>query len=75
MDFDLNTLRTIGTVLVFVAFIGICIWAYSAKRKKSFDEAADLPFADEKKDDIDDKQNETVDDQSSLDTKKPGNNR
>ncbi len=47
MSVDINTLRTIGTVFVFVAFIGICIWAYSAKRKKSFDEAADLPFADD----------------------------
>jgi cytochrome c oxidase cbb3-type subunit 4 len=29
------------------AFIGLCIWAYSRKRKKAFDEAANLPFADE----------------------------
>jgi cytochrome c oxidase cbb3-type subunit 4 len=25
----------------------MCFWAYSSKRKKSFDEAANLPFADE----------------------------
>jgi cytochrome c oxidase cbb3-type subunit 4 len=31
-----------------IAFIGLCIWAYSSKRKKAFDEAANLPFADEK---------------------------
>ena len=74
MDFDLNTLRTIGTVLVFVAFIGICIWAYSAKRKKSFDEAADLPFADEKKTSAESKQDKKVDDKSPSD-KQSGNNR
>ncbi|MBA1278338.1 MULTISPECIES: cbb3-type cytochrome oxidase subunit 3 [Pseudomonadaceae] len=44
---DIGTLRGLGTILVFVAFIGIVLWAYSSKRKKSFDEAANLPFADE----------------------------
>lgn len=33
--------------MVFVAFIGLFLWAYSGKRKNSFDEAANLPFADE----------------------------
>jgi cytochrome c oxidase cbb3-type subunit 4 len=32
---------------LLVAFIGLIFWAYSSKRKKSFDEAANLPFADE----------------------------
>ncbi|MGE4474378.1 MAG: cbb3-type cytochrome oxidase subunit 3 [Stutzerimonas sp.] len=44
---DIGTLRGLGTALVFVAFIGVVLWAYSSKRKKSFDEAANLPFADE----------------------------
>lgn len=44
---DIGTLRGLGTILVFVAFIAIVLWAYSSKRKKSFDEAANLPFADE----------------------------
>jgi cytochrome c oxidase cbb3-type subunit 4 len=44
---DIGTLRGLGTLLVFVAFVGLVIWAYSSKRKKSFDEAANLPFADE----------------------------
>jgi len=30
-----------------VAFLGICFWAYSKNRKKDFDEAANLPFADD----------------------------
>jgi len=44
---DIGTLRGLGTLLVFVAFIGVVLWAYSSKRKKSFDEAANLPFADD----------------------------
>ena len=44
---DIGTLRGIGTFVVFVAFIGVVLWAYSSKRKSSFDEAANLPFADE----------------------------
>jgi len=44
---DLNTLRGIFTALALAAFVGVCIWAWSSKRKRSFDEAANLPFADE----------------------------
>ena len=46
---DINDLRGISTALVMVAFIALCVWAYSGKRKKSFDEAAGLPFADDDK--------------------------
>lgn len=44
---DINTLRGIATILVMAAFLGICIWAYSSKRKDDFNEAANLPFADD----------------------------
>jgi cytochrome c oxidase cbb3-type subunit 4 len=44
---DINDLRGISTAFLMFAFIGLCFWAYSKKRKKSFDEAANLPFADE----------------------------
>ena len=44
---DINTWRGIATIVVMVTFIGICLWAYSARRKQGFDEAANLPFADE----------------------------
>lgn len=46
MEF-ITELRSIHTVLMLVAFLGIVWWAYSSKRKSSFDEAANLPFADE----------------------------
>jgi cytochrome c oxidase cbb3-type subunit 4 len=35
------------TLVLMAVFIGIWIWAWSKKRKKSFKEAANLPFADE----------------------------
>ena len=44
---DINDLRGLSTAFLMVTFIGMCFWAYSRKRKKSFDEAANLPFADE----------------------------
>ena len=33
-------------VLVIATFIGVCIWAWSSKRKRGFDEAAQLPFVE-----------------------------
>jgi cytochrome c oxidase cbb3-type subunit 4 len=44
---DINDLRGISTAFLMMAFIGLCFWAYSKKRKTTFDEAANLPFADE----------------------------
>ncbi|MET1076429.1 MAG: cbb3-type cytochrome c oxidase subunit 3 [Pseudomonas sp.] len=43
---DIGILRGLGTVVVFVAFIALVLWAYNGKRQKSFDDAANLPFAD-----------------------------
>ncbi|WP_193166239.1 cbb3-type cytochrome oxidase subunit 3 [Microbulbifer hainanensis] len=44
---DINTLRVISVVLGSIAFLGVCWWAFSPKRKKRFEEDAKLPFADE----------------------------
>ena len=44
---DINDLRGISTAMLMITFRGMCFWVYSKKRKKSFDEAANLPFADE----------------------------
>jgi cytochrome c oxidase cbb3-type subunit IV len=38
-------LSSVMTVVSFITFIGIVIWAYSKKRKQAFDEAANAPFA------------------------------
>ncbi|MGI3130235.1 cbb3-type cytochrome oxidase subunit 3 [Halopseudomonas pachastrellae] len=53
---DINTLRGLGTVFAFIAFVGVVIWAYSASKKKDFDEAAQLPFADEEDEQATDEQ-------------------
>jgi len=44
---DINDFRSWHTILLMVLFIGIVIWAYSKRRESSFDEAANLPFADD----------------------------
>jgi cytochrome c oxidase cbb3-type subunit 4 len=44
---DVNELRTIITTLSFIIFLGIVYWAYSGRQKSRFDEAANLPFADD----------------------------
>jgi cytochrome c oxidase cbb3-type subunit 4 len=47
---DIGTLRGLGTLLVLLSFIGLIAWAWSGRRRADFDEAAQLPFADEPKD-------------------------
>jgi cytochrome c oxidase cbb3-type subunit 4 len=44
MDFDVNTLRAMATVLSFMTFIGIVVWAYSRRNAADFEAAAQLPF-------------------------------
>ena len=44
---DINDLRSIFTVLAFIAFVGIIWWAYSDRRKQTYDAAAMLPFDDD----------------------------
>jgi cytochrome c oxidase cbb3-type subunit 4 len=41
---DINTLRSIVTVAIFIIFLGIMAWAWSSRNAASFDEAAQLPF-------------------------------
>jgi cytochrome c oxidase cbb3-type subunit 4 len=41
---DINDLRSLLTLLVFAIFIGIVVWAYSTKRQRSFDQAANSVF-------------------------------
>ena len=47
---EIGMLRGLGTLVVFVAFVCLVFWAYNGKRKSSFDEAANLPFADDASD-------------------------
>lgn len=52
---DRDFLSGLGTVLAMLAFIGICLWAYSSRNKARFEEAALLPFADEDISKLDDR--------------------
>jgi len=40
-----STLASVFTAISFVLFVGIVLWAYSSRRKKTFDAAANAPFA------------------------------
>jgi cytochrome c oxidase cbb3-type subunit 4 len=40
--------HSLWTVLLVILFIGIIAWAWSAKRKKSFDQAARMPLDEDK---------------------------
>ncbi|AVI62456.1 CcoQ/FixQ family Cbb3-type cytochrome c oxidase assembly chaperone [Halomonas sp. GFAJ-1] len=44
---DTGTFRGLITLFLIIAFIGIFVWSYSKRRKPDFDEAANLPFADD----------------------------
>jgi len=47
MDMDTNTLRSLATVVSFVTFLGIVVWAWSRRNARDFEEAANLPFQQE----------------------------
>lgn len=43
---DINDLRSILTVAGLLCFLAIVGWAYGKGSKKGFDEASNLPFAE-----------------------------
>lgn len=44
---DINDVRGLSTLVALLAFVGVCYWAFSKKRKSRFDDAAQLPFAED----------------------------
>ena len=40
-------IRGLGTVVVFVAFVGLTLWVFNNRRNEAFEQARLLPFADE----------------------------
>lgn len=52
-EISTGTIRGLGTVVVFLAFIGLTLWVFSKRRAPEFAEARLLPFADELPGDID----------------------
>ncbi|MFJ2715353.1 cbb3-type cytochrome oxidase subunit 3 [Pseudomonas sp. NPDC087346] len=47
IDMSAGMIRGLGTVVVFVAFVGLTLWVFNRKRTPEFAEARLLPFADE----------------------------
>jgi cytochrome c oxidase cbb3-type subunit IV len=48
---DINDLRSAVTVIGFVLFLALVRWAWAARRRGAFDDAAQLPFVGEEKSD------------------------
>ncbi len=44
---DIDLLRGILTAVIFFAFIGICVWAFSRRRKTDFEASAALPLEED----------------------------
>jgi len=44
---DINDLRGILTAIIFFAFIGIWVWAWSHRRKDDFEASAALPLEED----------------------------
>ena len=44
---DITTMRVAATVLSFITFIGIWVWAFSRRNTKRFEQAAQLPFEEQ----------------------------
>jgi cytochrome c oxidase cbb3-type subunit 4 len=55
---DINDFRGIITAVIFFAFIGICVWAWSSRRKQDFEESAALPLEEDNY--ITDNEQETI---------------
>ncbi|MGY2292244.1 cbb3-type cytochrome oxidase subunit 3 [Pseudomonas sp. SDO528_S397] len=45
--YDAGTIRGVGTLVVAIAFIGLSMWVFSRRRTAEFEQARQLPFADE----------------------------
>ncbi len=41
---DITTMRILATLASLACFVGIWVWAWSARNRARFDEAAQLPF-------------------------------
>ena len=44
---DINDVRALFTLLTFLAFIALWVWAWSSRRKSEFDATAQQLFSDD----------------------------
>ncbi len=47
-EIPLGLVRGLLTAILFAAFIALCFWAWSGKRRQDFSAAAQLPLEDER---------------------------
>ena len=48
---DVGTVRGIGTLVLLMSFVALCVWAWRPAQRRRFDEAAMLPFLGDEADD------------------------
>jgi cytochrome c oxidase cbb3-type subunit 4 len=46
--FDIGSIQSVITVVSFVVFVGIVVWAWSGRRTRDFGEAARIPLDDDR---------------------------
>jgi len=46
MHLNPDVLSSAVTIVWFLAFVALCLWAWSSRRRKDFDAAAQLPLED-----------------------------
>jgi len=44
---DINDLRGLLTAVLLFSFVGLCIWAWSSRRKADFEASAALPLEED----------------------------
>jgi len=44
---SIGMIRGLGTLVIFIAFIGMLLWVFNGKRKNDFEQAAMLPLVDD----------------------------
>jgi cytochrome c oxidase cbb3-type subunit IV len=48
MIVHIDHLRSLLIVVLFVAFIGLCLWAWSSRRRADFEASAALPLEEDR---------------------------
>ncbi|WP_405238427.1 cbb3-type cytochrome oxidase subunit 3 [Lentisalinibacter orientalis] len=44
---DINTFRGLITLVLMILFLVLVVWVFSSRRKKDFEEAANIPLGDD----------------------------
>ena len=44
---DINTIRGVLTIVLMIAFLGLVVWAWSSKRKETFDKLSQMPLEED----------------------------